>query len=107
VVSASLRRLRFQDRFGNLVGPEVDGRPISKVAIGRPDRPHDESLSKAELILVELADKRSVAAGTRSANELGEVSRCAFLAAKQPRWRLRMALFAASLFAPRRAPLAV
>jgi hypothetical protein len=49
-------------------------RPIAEVAVWRADRTHDESLPQAALILVELANKRSVAASARSANELVDVS---------------------------------
>ncbi len=65
---------RRPDPCGNLVRPGIDSGPISEVTVGRPDRARDESLSKAELILVELAHKRSVAASARSADELVEVT---------------------------------
>jgi hypothetical protein len=65
---------RRPDPSSDLVSPHIDRRPSSEVTVGRSDRARDESLSKAELTPVELANKRSVAASARSADELVEVS---------------------------------
>ena len=55
-------------------GPGSRAAQSPKSPSGRADRTHDESLPQAALILVELANKRSVAASARSANELVDVS---------------------------------